>query len=139
MAYGQDLLVSARRHLRAGDELHAASSAGSQPGCGAVAGYLFGLCGELAVKAIMRDSGMPHLESRRDDPYYAHFPELKSLLLDTVKGRRAGELRKIAENAALFQNWDTDMRYAHTSDIELRWVDAWKASAHELVRRMDVL
>lgn len=139
MAYRQDLSNSAKRHLRAADELYGLTSGGSQPGCKAVAGYLFGLSGELAVKAIMRDSGMPRLaeDHRRDDPYYAHFPELKSRLRDTAKGRRSGEIRKIAETAALFQNWDTDMRYAPTADIDDAWVESWKISAHDLVNRMD--
>lgn len=141
MSYRQDLSNSAKRHLRAADELHGLTSGGSQPGCRAVAGYLFGLSGELAVKAMMRDSGMVPLavDRRRDDPFYVHFPELKSRLRDATKGRRSGDLRKIAETSALFQNWNTDMRYAPTGDIEDAWVDSWKISAHDLVNRMDSL
>jgi hypothetical protein len=106
-----------------------------------VAGYLFGLSGELAVKAIMRESGMVPLaaDSRREDPFYAHFPALKSRLLDTVAGRRSGELRRIAETSALFQNWDTDMRYAPTGHIEVAWVESWKISARDLVDKIDLL
>ncbi len=87
----------------------------------------------------MRDSGMRELakEHRRDDPFYAHFPCLKSRLRDAAMGRRAGELRKIAETSALFQNWNTRMRYAPTADIEHTWVEAWKNSAHDLINRMD--
>jgi hypothetical protein len=138
MAYGQDLQGSARRHLRAATELHQIASAGSQPGCKAVAGYLFGLAGELAVKALMRDSGMTELprEERRDDPYYAHFPELATQLRDTVKGRRSGELSAIARSNH-FQNWSTDMRYASTVEVQPKWIDAWKASAHSLLQKMD--
>lgn len=141
MAYGQDLSNSAKRHLRAATELHELSSAGAQPGCRAVAGYLFGLSGELAVKAMMIESGMRPLpaDRRRDDPFYAHFPELKTRLLDTSKGRRSGELITIAETAALFKNWDTDMRYAPSTDIRDDWVEKWKASAHELVSKMESL
>jgi hypothetical protein len=139
MAYRQDFLSSAKRHLRAAQELCGLTSGGSQPGCKAVAGYLFGLSGELAVKAMMRDSGMVPLaaDRRRDDPFYAHFPELKSRLLDTLKGRRSGDLRKIAENSSLFQNWDIDMRYAPAADIQDAWIDAWNTSARDLVARMD--
>ncbi len=140
MAYGQDLSNSAKRHLRAADELCELTSGGAQPGCKSVAGYLFGLAGELAVKAMMRESGIMPLaaERRRDDPFYAHFPELKSRLLDRLAGRRSGELRKIVENAALFNSWDTGMRYASTSEIVPAWVEAWKVSAHDLVARMDL-
>jgi hypothetical protein len=102
---------------------------------------LFGLSGELAIKAMMRDSGMKPLtaDRRRDDPFYAHFPELKLRLLAILEGRRSGELRIIAETKALFQNWDTDMRYAPTADIDNAWIESWKTSAHDLVNRMDSL
>lgn len=76
---------------------------------------------------------------RRDDPFYAHFPELKTRLLDAkVVGRRSGELRQIAENKRLFQYWDTDMRYAPTADIKESWVSAWKADAERLVDNLDL-
>lgn len=139
MAYRQDLRSAALRHFRAANELEQEASVGAQPGCRAVAGYLFGLSGELAVKAMMRDSGMSPLGSgsRQDDPYYTHFPDLKERLRDLAYGRREGELRKIAESQALFQYWDTKMRYAPTADIKQQWVDAWKASAADLIERMD--
>ena len=140
MGYRQDLRNAAKRHLRAADELYALTLGGSQPGCRAVAGYLFGLSGELAVKAMMRDSGMVPLatDRRRDDPFYVHFPHLKSLLVFAARGRRSGELRRIADSS-LFQNWSTNMRYAPTEDIQDPWVDTWKDGAHDLVNRMDLL
>ena len=140
MVYRQDLITAARRHLRAATELHAAASAGAQPGCRSVAGYLFGLTGELAVKALMRSSGMAPLapESRRDDPYYAHFPELKARLGETAFGRREGELRKIAESQTLFQHWNTQMRYAPTEDIREAWIVAWRSDAEALIGKMEL-
>lgn len=140
MAYRQDLSSAARRHLKAAQVLYETTGAGLQPGCKAVAGYLFGLAGELAIKTAMRDSGMAPLPDaeRNDDPFYKHFPALKTLLVETAKGRRAGELRKWAEQSQLFQHWDTAMRYAPTDDIVAGRVDAWKASAEELVERMDI-
>ncbi len=137
MAYLQDFRKSALRHLKAAQVLHGWAGPGDQPGCMAVAGYLFGLAGELAVKELMRDSQMRPLQEtdRRDDPFFAHFPALKTML-STAQGRRAGELRKLAEDPSLFQYWDTDMRYAPTKDIDVRWVDAWKASAEWLIDRM---
>src|SRR5215471_1273537 len=105
MAYSQDMRKSARRHLKAAQILHVQNGAGDQPGCKAVAGYLFGLAGELALKELMRDSGMTPLTpaERRDDPFFAHFPELKTLL-STAKGRRSGELRRFSEDSSLFQH-----------------------------------
>jgi hypothetical protein len=141
VAYKKDLVNAARRHLKAAAELHLVEAAGAQPGCRAVAGYLYGLCGELAVKSMMQDSGIRPLEEkfRRDDPYYAHFPDLKDRLKDTASGRRAGELRKIAESKSLFQHWHTQMRYAPTADIQPAWIAAWKSSAEALIVQMDTL
>ena len=137
MAYSQDMRKAALRHFKAAQILYERDGAGEQPGCKAVAGYLFGLAGELAVKELMRDSGMnplPHTE-RRDDPFFAHFPVLKTML-STAKGRRAGELRKFSEDSRLFQNWDVAMRYAPTKDIDANWVETWKVSAERLIERM---
>jgi hypothetical protein len=137
MAYSQDMRKAALRHLKAAQILYERNGAGEQPGCMAVAGYLFGLAGELAVKELMRDSGMtplPHAK-RRDDPFFAHFPVLKTML-STAEGRRAGELRKFSEDAGLFQNWDVAMRYAPTRDIGANWVATWKVSAERLIERM---
>jgi len=139
MAYTQNVKTAARRHLKAAQILYDQSGSGTQPGCKAVAGYLFGIAGELAVKQLMRDSGMLPETERRDDPFYVHFPVLKTLLSTVAKGRRAGELRKLSEDPRLFQNWDIAMRYAPTDDIGATWVDAWKASAEQLVHQMESL
>ena len=138
MAYAQDMRVAAHRHLRAAQVLHDHSGPGSQPGCIAVAGYIFGIAGELALKEMMRDSGIKPLEStqRRDDPFFAHFPHLKTMLA-TASGRRAGELRIFSENPQLFQYWDISMRYAPTVDVEVPWVASWRASAESLIVAME--
>src|ERR1035438_7186588 len=94
MAFTQNVKNAARRHFRAAQILYEQNGPGDQPGCVAVAGYLFGIAGELAVKELMRNSGMKPLAEahRRDDPFFAHFPLLRTLLA-TAAGRRAGELR----------------------------------------------
>lgn len=134
MAYSQDLKNSARRHLNAAQTLHAQTAAGLQPGAAAVAGYLYGLAGELAVKEMMRRSGM--IGDSHEDASFAHFPRLKTLLR-TATGRRSGELCKIANNERLFQYWDISMRYAHTAEIKPEWVDSWGYDANGLVDRMN--
>jgi hypothetical protein len=138
MAYSQDMRKAARRHLKAAQVLYETGGPGEQPGCKAVAGYLFGLAGELAVKELMRDSGMKPLPpaERHDDPFFAHFPVLKTML-STATGRRAGELRTFSEDARLFQNWAIEMRYAPATDIDANWVEAWQVSAKRLIERMD--
>lgn len=140
MAYQKDMRSAARRHLRGAQELYNSSAAGAQPGCRAVAGYIFGLAGELAVKQMMRESVMRELAAskKRDDPFYAHFPRLKTLLGEQAQGRLHDRLLKIAADPRLFQNWDTNMRYAPTSDVLGDWVVAWKKSAEELVDGMDL-
>lgn len=86
----------------------------------------------------MRASGMMPAEAdRHDDPFFAHFPGLKTMLA-TAQGRRAGELRKLSEDPRLFQNWDIAMRYAPTKDISANWVESWRASAEELIDRMAI-
>jgi hypothetical protein len=141
LSYRKDLAIAARRHLKAAQTLYEANAAGAQPGCRCVAGYLFGLAGELAVKEMMRTCGMRELpqDERLNDPFYAHFPKLKTLLTNAVQGRRANELRQLAENSQLFQYWDTQMRYAPTDDIMDKWVAAWKANAEQLVDKMEFL
>lgn len=87
----------------------------------------------------MRASGIRPLpvDQRRDDPFYSHFPELKSRLLDQGNGRHAGKLRRLAEDSKLFQFWDTDMRYAPTEDIKSERVREWKVSAERLLLEME--
>jgi hypothetical protein len=140
MGYGFNVARSARRHFRAAENLYQSEEAGPQSGNRAVAGYLYGLSGELAVKEMMRDSGMRPLpdEERNGDPFYKHFPHLKTLLRDAARGRRAGELRTLAERSRLFQYWDTDMRYAPTTDVKDEWVSAWRDDAKALIEKMDL-
>lgn len=141
MTYNTDLLIAAKRHFRAAEELLSMTSAGAQPGCKAVAGYLFGLAGELALKQIMRESGIRPLpeRERRDDPFFAHFPDLKERLRDQIQGRRAAQLQKIVGKNSLFQFWNTKMRYAPTQDIQDIWIDKWHCDAKELIAQMETI
>jgi hypothetical protein len=75
---------------------------------------------------------------RHDDPFFAHFPVLKTML-STANGRRAGELRELSEDPRLFQNWDVAMRYAPTKDIDANWVATWEESAERLIERMETV
>lgn len=140
MVYGKDFAGSARRHLAAANQLAVNDANMKAPGNKAVAGYLFGIAGELALKHIMRESGMRPMDvtRRRDDPFYAHFPQLKSLLRDSVQGRRSGELLMHARNERLFQYWDTAMRYAATSDVKPEWTESWKTQAKTLIDTISV-
>jgi hypothetical protein len=121
-------------------QLHSSTNAGAQPGSKAVAGYLAGLSGELAIKHLMVKSGMKPLPTgeRRDDPFFAHFPQIKTLLKDNAHGRNSGVLLNHAQNPKLFRNWCTDMRYAPTADVNGAWSDEWLESATKLIEDMDL-
>src|SRR5262249_34246835 len=101
-------------------------------------GYLYGIAAECALKEIMRQSGMVPLPlpQRREDPFYAHFQTLKTLLRDRIRGRRAGDLRRYVEDAGFMQFWDTEMRYAPARDVQHAWVDRWRGQASEIVQVM---
>jgi len=138
MAYEQNLGKSAHRHFQAAELLYADKTVhrNHKP----VAGYLYGIAGELAVKKLMQKSGIKELDKkeRHSDPYFKHFPELRTLLKDAT-GLRAGELRRIAQNTTLFRNWNTSMRYAPGSAVQSDWVDAWTESAKFLLDRMEAV
>jgi hypothetical protein len=138
VAYGRELAGSARRHLTAATWLYSDTRPSSARGNKAVAGYLFGVAGELALKKMMAESGMRPLDEseKREDPMFAHFPKLKTFLLDTAQGRRQEELLRYARDGALFRNWDTKMRYAPTSDITDELTALWKSQAEALVNAM---
>ncbi|WEZ83663.1 hypothetical protein P6U16_02260 [Rhizobium sp. 32-5/1] len=127
---------SARRHLKAALKLYAEEQPGEQPGCRAVSGYLFGLAGELALKHMMSCSGMkPNPNDKRNDPFYAHFPSLRTMVADVAHGRLQGALKRISDSG-VFENWSTEMRYAPTTQIQAAWVDKWKAQATDLVNKL---
>lgn len=75
--YPQDMRKAAYRHLEAGAHLNGTSRKD-------VAGYLFGLAAECALKQMMIASGMKPLSERdrRQDPFFAHFEELKTMVRD---------------------------------------------------------
>jgi hypothetical protein len=127
MAFTIDLPASARRHLEAANMLFDHKRD--------VAGYLFGIAAECAIKAMMLDAGIRHKapELRREDPFYAHFPELRTLLREMQLGRRAKPLMDYIEDDSFMSQWSTDMRYSPGRDIRDTWVAAWAEHARQAV------
>ncbi|KAB2907941.1 MAG: hypothetical protein F9K30_23660 [Dechloromonas sp.] len=127
MAFGTDLPASARRHLEAANHLLT-----QHPD---VAGYLFGITTEYAIKAMMLDAGLrpKTSEQKREDPFFAHFPGLRTMLRDTQLGRQGKPLMDYIENDAFMQNWSTDMRYSHGREIRSNWIEAWAEQARQAV------
>ena len=130
--YPQDMRRAAYRHLEAGEILHGTSRSD-------VAGYLFGIAAECALKFMMAGSGMRPLPEaqRREDPFYAHFEELKTMLRDHASGRLATELRRYALKGSFMQRWDISMRYSHARDIQQGWINGWRADAKDVIGAMD--
>ncbi|MCB1506933.1 MAG: hypothetical protein KDJ47_18350 [Hyphomicrobiaceae bacterium] len=129
MAYTPNLPGSARRHLVAADVLYEIEARRD------VAGYLYGIATECALKAMMLEAGIRPLgnDRRRDDPFYAHFPELKTHLRDSQLGRAATTLMRFIEDPNLMNQWSTDMRYCRGEEIQADWVRRWREQARNIV------
>lgn len=125
MSFNPDLPAAARRHLEAADSLFEKRYD--------VAGYLYGIAAECGIKALMLECGLKPQGDHRSDPFYAHFPGLKTQLRDAQLGRKAGTLRKFIENDAFLNNWDTSMRYCKGGEIAHRWVEDWRIQARNVV------
>jgi hypothetical protein len=131
-SYKIDMEKAARRHSIAAERLYGSDRQD-------VAGYLFGIAAECAFKQLMRLSGIPiqSIEKRREDPYYAHFEDLKGLALDRLSGRNAGRLRAFCERSDFMQYWDVSMRYSDGRDIENAQVAKWRNNAAEILAAME--
>lgn len=132
MAYSPDMPAASRRHCDAADALADGPRFD-------VAGYLYGISAECAVKAMMLTAGIRPLsaDQRRSDPFYAHFPELRTMLKDTLHGRQGAVLRRFIEKDSFLRQWNTQMRYCKGSEIDKQWVDAWRDQAHQIVSSID--
>ena len=74
-----------------------------------------------------------------DDPFYMHFPEIKTALLDTARGRHMSRLHRHANTGSLMSEWDIRMRYAGGPEVLQKPIDRWRDQARELVREMHEL
>lgn len=127
MAYEHDMPAAAHRHLDAGKKLKLAENARRD-----VAGYLFGLAAECAVKAMAER--FPEL--RRDDVFYAHFPELRALVLESVQGRSAQPLVRLLKHDNFMNEWHVKIRYARKDHVASKPVDKWEDHAARAVSLM---
>jgi hypothetical protein len=125
MAYTTDMPAAAQRLLEAAQKL---SSGGRHD----VAPYLFGLAAECALKAVAQ--GIP--EARRDDVLYAHFPLLRTLLRDVLRGRRAQPLLRLVEDNAFLNEWEIRIRYACAEDLRDKPVVSWGEQAVKAINLM---
>ena len=122
--------AAARRHLIAADLLNADKDRVD------VAGYLYGIAAECAIKAMMLEANLwplPDPAKRAGNPYYAHFPELRTMLRDGLQGRRGTPLIRFVSRNNFMSNWSTNMRYAKGSSIDVAWVKLWSQQAQDAV------
>jgi hypothetical protein len=125
MDYEIDLAASAKRHFADGDSLLRAKS--SQH-----AGYHFGFAAECALKSVLFTHNVPRRSDRRSDPFWAHFPELRTLLVRDGKGRLPRRLYDVISHGAFLQFWDTDIRYAANHSVSADRASAWRKHADEI-------
>lgn len=112
---------AAHRHWNAAEALPATNRG--------VAGYLYGLAAECAVKAIMLQEGLTASEKGTNgDPFYTHFPKLQEALLDTIEGRGLGRLTRFTQQSYM-REWNTKMRYSDGAEITPDRVARWRSDA----------
>jgi hypothetical protein len=124
MGFDHNVTAAARRHLSAAQTLDHSPHRG-------VAGYLYGIAAECAVKAMMMAVPL-----RIDDAFFAHFPNLRTLLRDHCQGRNSQTLARFIRDDAFMNHWDIKMRYADARQIEDRWVSIWAEQASHAVNAM---
>jgi hypothetical protein len=130
MQYPPDMPAAARRHLTAADALN------SPQGRSDVAGYLYGIAAECAIKAMMLETNLwpvPDRANRAGSPYFEHFPHLRTMLRDSLEGRQGTPLVQFVNNDAFMSNWSTNMRYAKGTSVDLAWVATWARQARDAV------
>ena len=127
-SFNTNMRAAARRHQEAAETLHEGTRQDA-------AGYLYGLAAECGIKALMLDLGMrPAADARRgDDPFYAHFTRLKTMLRDDAYARQREDLRKFTEDGHFMEHWDVAMRYSDGKDIRKAWVDGWRQNAKDVI------
>lgn len=92
------------------------------------AGYLYGIAAECAIKALYRD--ISWTTDSRDGPVYAHFPQIKSKLRDTISGRGAARLMRFT-NQHFMEGWAIDMRYSDGTRPDAATIDRWRENAED--------
>ncbi len=129
MAFSHDLPAAARRNIQAANQLNDGHRRD-------VAGYLFGIAAECAVKHMVARLPItaPH---DKDRIFHAHFPELRTLLRDALAGRQGLALMRFINNNSFMNNWAIAMRYAPAKEIKEGWVDSWATQATDVVNAME--
>ena len=119
--YPPDMRKAANRHWAAAEALRERPER-------RVSAYLYGIACECAVKRRMEEVGLQPVPERRGDPFYAHYPEIRTLLADAIEGRGAASLRRCCEPSFL-RDWDVAMRYSDGLMIDDEKIERWRQDA----------
>lgn len=133
MAYTANFKTAAKRHMKSADTLFVLGDEDRV----AEAGYLYGLAGETALKAMMVTCGMQETAWRSKQN--GHFPNLLQFIANEAKGRLGNNiyaLAQLAQSATNFNVWEIDMRYAASADISPANVAIWKQQASDLMKHV---
>jgi hypothetical protein len=87
----------------------------------------------MRLKVSPVQTHIPRREDRRNDPYWAHFPELRTLLIRDGRGRLPQKLYQLLAQASFMQNWDTDIRYAADHAIDEERASLWRKQAEAIL------
>jgi hypothetical protein len=98
-----------------------------------VAGYLFGIAAECAIKSMIAELRLAFPLERAYDPRYAHFPELLTLLRDQMSGRRSAALIRYVQDPRFFQGWSILIRYCDGKGVAPRYLQSWSQQARDIV------
>lgn len=132
MNYRKDYAKAALRHLAAAEFLNHKSPQGRRD----IAGYLYGIAAECALKEMMRRHGIP---VDKDSGFYEHFPNIKRAILHDARSRGNAQLHRYASDGKLMREWDVKMRYAPEADVLGKPIDEWAESARKLKNDMEAL
>lgn len=129
LAFMIDMATAARRNLDAAIRLETDRK-------DMVAGYLFGIAAECAIKAMMAHLYLPIPRDRTEDPRYAHFPELLVLLRDQMSGRQSAVLNRYIQDQRFLQGWSIRIRYSDGRNLSSAQLKSWSQQARDVVSLM---
>src|SRR5260370_40637662 len=113
MAFTPSLVAAAHRHRAAAAVLESGSRRD-------VAGYLYGIAAECAVKALMLEAGLRPVQQSNTsgDPFFAHFPELRTLLRERQLGRIGSRLVRYINDDSFMNHLNLRMLYCDRKEIK---------------------
>jgi hypothetical protein len=92
------------------------------------AGYLYGIAAECAIKALYRN--ISWTTDSKDGPVFAHFPDIKAKLRDSISGRGAAQLVRFTDQRYM-EGWAINIRYSDGARPDAATLEKWRDHADE--------